>query len=118
VFSPKTFRHPYLLWSTLIASSAGALDLLFRPTQTTFATRRVVQDRKGKGPRKLDASYEVVGDLNGEGLSLSDEDIEEEVNGEEVRTEVLRFFTTQTMRAYLAGLGFTVSLVGLWGDGA
>jgi len=66
----------------------------------------------------MDASYEVLGhDTNSEG-TLSGEEAEDEVNGEEVRQQMEGFMTSQIARTVIAGLGFAVSLVGLWGDGA
>jgi autophagy-related protein 33 len=75
------------------------------------------KDRKGKG-RQMDASYEVLGhDSNSEG-TMSGEDMEEEVNGEEVRQQMEGFMTSQIVRTVVAGLGFAMSVVGIWGDGA
>ena len=64
----------------------------------------------------MDASYEVVGqDSNSEGTSGEEED---EVNGEEVRMQMEGFMTGQIVRTAIAGLGFAMSVVGIWGDGA
>jgi len=66
----------------------------------------------------MDASYEVLGhDTNSEG-TLSGEEAEDEVNGEEVRQQMEGFMTSQIARTVVAGLGFAISLVGIWGDGA
>lgn len=66
----------------------------------------------------MDASYEVLGhDSNSEG-TLSGEEGEEEVNGEEVREQLDGFISTQITRTVIAGLGFAMSVVGIWGDGA
>jgi len=66
----------------------------------------------------MDASYEVLGhDSNSEG-TMSGEDMEEEVNGEEVRQQMEGFMTSQIVRTVVAGLGFAMSVVGIWGDGA
>jgi autophagy-related protein 33 len=74
-------------------------------------------DRKGKG-RQMDASYEVLGhDSNSEG-TMSGEEIEEDVNGEEVRQQMEGFMTSQIARTVVAGVGFAMSVIGIWGDGA
>ena len=66
----------------------------------------------------MDASYEVLGhDSNSEGTQ-SGEEGEEEVNGEEMREQMEGFMTSQIIRTIVAGLGFAMSVVGIWGDGA
>jgi autophagy-related protein 33 len=76
------------------------------------------RDRKGKG-RQMDASYEVLGasDRDSEG-TVSGEEMEEEVNGEEVRQQMEGFMLSQVVRTAVAGIGFMMSVVGIWGDGA
>jgi len=78
----------------------------------------VRRDRKGKG-RQMDASYEVLGasDRESEGTA-SGEEMEEDVNGEEVREQMEGFMMTQVVRTVVAGIGFAMSVVGIWGDGA
>lgn len=66
----------------------------------------------------MEASYEVLGhDNNSEG-TLSGEELEDEVNGEEVREQMEGFMTSQVIRTVVAGIGFAMSVVGIWGDGA
>lgn len=66
----------------------------------------------------MDASYEVLGhDSNSEGTQ-SGEELEDDVNGEEVREQMEGFMTSQIIRTVVAGLGFAMSVVGIWGDGA
>lgn len=66
----------------------------------------------------MDASYEVLGhDSNSEG-TMSGEEAEEEVNGEEVRQQMEGFKMSQIVRTAVAGFGFAMSVVGIWGDGA
>ena len=38
-------------------------------------------------------------------------------NGEEVRKGMEQFQLTQALRAAISGLGFLMSVVGIWGDG-
>ena len=67
----------------------------------------------------MDASYEVLGhDSNSEGTMSGEETVEEEVNGEEVRQRMEGFRMGQVVRTGVAGLGFAMSVVGIWGDGA
>jgi len=65
----------------------------------------------------MDASYEVVGDSHSEGTT-SGEEIDEDVNGEEVREALKGFMTSQVVRTAIAGIGFAMSVIGIWGDGA
>ena len=83
----------------------------------------------------MEASYEVLGsDAQSESASAGEEEAEavegtrqreeeeeEEgdagVNGEGVRAEVELFLKKQIMRGAVAGLGFLLSVVGIWGDG-
>jgi autophagy-related protein 33 len=66
----------------------------------------------------MDASYEVLGhDSNSEGTQ-SGEELEDDVNGEEVREQMEGFMTSQIIRTVVAGLGFAMSVIGIWGDGA
>ena len=67
----------------------------------------------------MDASYEVLGtsDRESEG-TLSGEEAEEDVNGEEVREQMEGFVVSQVLRTAIAGIGFAMSVVGIWGDGS
>lgn len=65
----------------------------------------------------MEASYEVLEDSHSEGTSASDEG-EQDVNGEELRSTMEGFRFSQSVRLSLAGMGFAMSLVGIWGDGA
>ncbi|KAL5345211.1 hypothetical protein ACLOAV_009581 [Pseudogymnoascus australis] len=113
--SPRGFRHPYLLWSTLIVAASGSVDLFLQPAPASPALKE--RGRKDKGKAKLDASYELLGDSNSD-AGISDGGSEEDVNGEDVRAAMLGFKSLQALRFYLSGAGFVVSLIGLWGDGA
>ncbi len=73
----------------------------------------------------MEASYEVVGsgDSHSDGAGSEDLEVEEEatgqtINGEEVRGEVEHFLKKQTVQTALAGLGFLMAVIGIWGDGA
>ncbi len=95
---------------------SGLADFVLRPERAkTIARAREQQRKEKKG--KMEASYEVLGDSHSEGTSASDE-AEEDVNGEELRTSMEGFRLSQGVRLALAGTGFAMSLVGIWGDGA
>lgn len=65
----------------------------------------------------MDASYEVLGTSDRES-EASGEDMDDDVNGEEVREEMEGFMWTQVIRTCVAGTAFAMSVVGIWGDGA
>jgi autophagy-related protein 33 len=116
LLSPRSQKHPYLLWTTLFVASSGLTDYVLKPAARVKTVPK--RDRKGKG-RQMDASYEVLGtsDRDSEG-TVSGEEMEEEVNGEEVREQMEGFITGQVVRTVVAGIGFAMSVVGIWGDGA
>jgi len=68
----------------------------------------------------MEASYEVLGDSHSEEgtASVSGEELEEEINGEEVRSEVEFFVRNQIVQTVVAGVGFMMAVLGIWGDGA
>jgi autophagy-related protein 33 len=121
LLSPRSQKHPYLLWTTLFVASSGLTDLILRPTPTkpiTSARTARQKDKKGKG-RQMDASYEVLGtsDRESDG-TMSGEEAEVDINGEEVRDQMEGFVVSQIMRTAIAGIGFAMSIVGIWGDGS
>lgn len=65
----------------------------------------------------MDSSYEVLGASDRES-ETSGEEADDDVNGEEVREEMEGFILTQVIRTAIAGVGFAMSVVGIWGDGA
>jgi len=66
--------------------------------------------------RTVDQSYDTLGDSNSDGTES--EVSEEDVNGEEVKTQMEQFGRDMMSKTLITGFGFAVSLVGLWGDGA
>lgn len=65
----------------------------------------------------MEASYEVLGDSHSEEGAASGEELEEETNGEEVRSMVDTFVKNQLMQTAVSAIGFAMSVVGIWGDG-
>ncbi|KAL2169207.1 hypothetical protein VTG60DRAFT_6371 [Thermothelomyces hinnuleus] len=134
--SPRPLRHPYLLYASALALSShlAASDFvapyLFalgpgRPSSTASARqeKKRERERRAAARARMEASYEVLGaggsDVHSEGSvgeELDSEDVAD-VNGEEVRAEVEDFLKKQVLRSALAGLGFLLSVVGIWGDG-
>ncbi|TGO31278.1 hypothetical protein BPAE_0001g01760 [Botrytis paeoniae] len=123
-FSPRGQRHPYLLWTSLFAASSSIVDKLIPLAIGSTGPRRIAQKKRSKkpmSPRQMDASYEVLSksarDYESAGLASSEEEMDDNVNGEEVREEMEGFMASQVVRTVVAGLGFAMSVVGIWGDG-
>jgi len=120
LFSPRQSKHPYLIWSglTILSSALTEYDWpQFSKAKAVVAPQiQKPKDKRGKN-RQMDASYEVLGhDSNSEGTQ-SDQEVEEEVNGEQVRSQMQSFVTRQMIRTGVASIGFAMGIIGLWGDG-
>ncbi|KAJ4271905.1 Autophagy- protein 33 [Fusarium torreyae] len=110
--APRSSRHPYLLYTGLLATLSSIAPLLI----PSPAPRRATSSAPRQSSRaKMEASYEVLGDAHSE--PASEEDIDD-VNGEEVRTEVEGLARSYFARTALSALGFAMAVVGIWGDGA
>ncbi|GAP83328.2 hypothetical protein SAMD00023353_0203220 [Rosellinia necatrix] len=132
--SPAGYRHPYLLYTSLFCLGTHLSDyvtpsLFGSPSSSSDSSaaaaaasqRRaaLAQARREKAAAKrMVASYDVLSDSHseeGEESTLLDD---EEVNGEEVRSEVELFARNQLVRTAVAGAGFAMAVLGIWGDGA
>ncbi|KAB5572725.1 hypothetical protein GE09DRAFT_1100637 [Coniochaeta sp. 2T2.1] len=141
LLSPKPVRHPYLLYTSILVASSGLIvsdfvaPYLFiskssssqsSPAATlAAAAKKQKKDRAAAKRAQMEASYEVLGSSSSahsdETLSASEVDVEEElaqdINGEEVRTEVEGFLKKQMVQTAISGAGFLMAVVGIWGDG-
>ncbi|KAH6856941.1 hypothetical protein B0I37DRAFT_412829 [Chaetomium sp. MPI-CAGE-AT-0009] len=141
--SPRSLRHPYLLYASVLAlgSHFATTDLLApyllelgpahpasaSPAATARERQRERERRERERQRaaaraRMEASYEYLGagsDAHSEGSAAEEYEAEEEVevNGEQVRAEVEVFLKKQLVRTALSGLGFFLTVVGIWGDG-
>ncbi|KAI0842018.1 hypothetical protein F5Y06DRAFT_258835 [Hypoxylon sp. FL0890] len=126
--SPRGFRHPYLLYTSLFCFGTRLTDyvtpsIFGEPTSSTSAAAQrraaLAQARREKQTaRGMEASYEVLGDAHSDEGAASGEEVEEDYNGEEVRSEVEFFVRNQLVQTAMAGIGFMMAVVGIWGDGA
>ncbi|KAI1143576.1 hypothetical protein F5Y05DRAFT_157826 [Hypoxylon sp. FL0543] len=125
--SPRGFRHPYLLYTSLFCFGTRLADyvtpsIFGQPTSSSSAAAQrraaLAQARKEKQTaRGMEASYEVLGDAHSD-EGVSGEELEEDINGEEVRSEVEFFVRNQLIQTAISGIGFMMAVVGIWGDGA
>ncbi|KAF1940474.1 hypothetical protein EJ02DRAFT_406433 [Clathrospora elynae] len=91
LLSPKRFRHPYLLYTSIFAFISGpGVEYAVGWSQGTDAKRQAL-------------------DLEAQG---------DDVNGEQVRQAVESKQFTERIKTGLAGLAFGMQVVGMWGDGA
>lgn len=70
----------------------------------------VTAGRRGASP----ATSSDSGYIEVEPLAQS----EEQINGEQVESEMSRERRVQKVRSWIAGIGFAMGVVGIWGDGA
>ncbi|KAK0670257.1 hypothetical protein QBC41DRAFT_318186 [Cercophora samala] len=128
--SPKPLRHPYLLYTSalIISSQLVVADFIapylsLGPSPTATTSKKSFPQQKKKKPSasaraRMEASYEVLGEEQEEETE-EDEILEvgEEANGEEVRAKVEEWLKKQVVQVSVLGLGFFMSVVGIWGDG-
>ncbi|KAM7222725.1 hypothetical protein V8F06_001912 [Rhypophila decipiens] len=139
LLSPRNFRHPYLLYTSLlvigsrfITSDKFAPYLNLGPapasssaSSSSAAVKARKQQRERAARARMEASYEVLGsDLHSEGITGSEEETlevetpeEGGVNGEEVRAKVANFVKRQMVHTVVTGASFLLAVVGIWGDG-
>ena len=112
--APPRGKHPYLLWVALMSFISGqGLEGWFNGF-TRFP--RMVKDKVGKfGGKK---ASEKGGNGNGSGDEWDLVVEGEAVNGESVENEMARERRVQALRSSIAGIGFTMGVIGIWGDGA
>ncbi|TGJ78843.1 hypothetical protein E0Z10_g9924 [Xylaria hypoxylon] len=130
VLSPAGYKHPYLLYTSLFCFSTRLTDyvtpsIFGEPTSSSSpAQRRTTPSqvrREKAAARRMEASYEVLGDSHieeGTGSASSEDSSEEDINGEEVRSEVEFFVRNQLIQTAVSGLGLAIAVLGIWGDGA
>ncbi|KAG5981461.1 hypothetical protein E4U55_002908 [Claviceps digitariae] len=116
VLSPRRVRHPYLLYTSALAVLSTLVPrLLPQPRSGRPVAAAAQKAKKPSSPRaRMDASYEVLGDVHSEAAS---EEEMEEVNGEEVRVHLEALSRGYLARTGFAAMGFAMAVVGLWGDG-
>ncbi|KAJ0162031.1 Autophagy-related protein 33 [Colletotrichum tanaceti] len=141
--SPRAFRHPYLVYSSVLCLTSGLAEQITpyvlksssESSKESIAARRQASREREEARKaarlarqeaRMEASYEVLGDAHSDGAGSASGDEaaaaaateEEALNGEEVRSEVESFRKTQLVQSAVASFGFLLSVVGIWGDGA
>lgn len=116
--APRHARHPYLLYASLLAGLSYAAPRFLGASGPVPAPCPVKKSTttSSAARARMEASYEVLGDVHSE--PASEEDMDEVINGEDLRVHVQGLSRGYSIQAGLAALGFAMSVVGLWGDGA
>ena len=114
-------KHPYLLYVAVISFIGGqglegwynGLNRFPKGVRDNWVTRRFVggKDKSIETTSSSDKSKDS-------GDEWDDLASSEQVNGESVEAEMTREKGIQKIRTLVAGAGFAMGLVGLWGDGA
>ena len=130
VLSPRGFRHPYLMYTSLFCFGTGLTNFITPTlfgspaTSSSAAAKRkaaLAKARKDKqAARRMESSYEVLGDAHsdeGTASNSGDELPEEDINGEDVRGEVEAFVQNKIVQTAVSAVGFAMAVVGIWGDG-
>lgn len=139
--SPRAFRHPYLVYSSVLCLTSGFAEQIApyvlkgspeNSSEAVAARRQARREREearkaariARQEARMEASYEVLGDSHSDAATSDSEAAaaaaaeEEILNGEEVRGEVEGFKRTQIVQTAIASVGFLMSVIGIWGDGA
>ena len=133
LLSPRSYRHPYLIYTSflVLTSRLAVADFvapyLFQSPPASAGKQpsaAAKQRREQRARARMEMSYDVIGsEAHSDATdSASDRDLaeteeEHQLNGEDVRGEVEVFLKKQITSTALAGLGFLMAVVGIWGDG-
>lgn len=77
------------------------------------------ENRKRRQQQQAGATPSGSGDddMGFDGIGAPQQQQQQQPNGEEVKNAMERFQLAQAVRATISGLGFVMSVVGIWGDG-
>ncbi|KIV86324.1 hypothetical protein PV11_01941 [Exophiala sideris] len=107
-------RHPYLLWTALASFIGGqGVEYWFNglsrfPSLSTRSSRGKASATQGSSPGGSESGY----------IEVEPQGSDDQVNGEKVEMEMTRERKIQKVRSWIAGVGFAMGVVGIWGDGA
>ncbi|KZF22907.1 hypothetical protein L228DRAFT_261028 [Xylona heveae TC161] len=107
-FSPPRGRHPYLLWTSLMVALSAGVDFALQKNEARLFSLSKRQEQSGS----------ESGELPLHEAKRAEEGYAGAINGEEVKSRMEAFQLAQTVRACVAGIGFLMGVVGIWGDGA
>lgn len=116
-------KHPYLLWTALASFLGGqGVEWWFNGFERfpRFRSKKTIKpatldDSVTRGRKMGDSDYVSIKRETSSGSELEDAAA---VNGEKVEMEMAREKKVQLVRTIVAGMGFMMGVVGIWGDGA
>ncbi|KAJ9604701.1 hypothetical protein H2200_010815 [Cladophialophora chaetospira] len=115
-------RHPYLIWTALVSFIGGQGVEYWFNGFSRFPSWRLGarSSSRAKSGRTAPArgSSPSASDESGYIEVESDSGDDHQVNGEKVELEMTRERKVQKVRSWIAGVGFAMGVVGIWGDGA
>ncbi|OAP64550.1 hypothetical protein AYL99_00522 [Fonsecaea erecta] len=115
-------RHPYLLWTALVSFIGGQGVEYWFNGFSRFPSWGISRRSNGQSGHlkasRVATSPSAAGDESGYIEVESDSSDEQQVNGEKVEMEMVRERKVQKVRSWIAGVGFAMGVVGIWGDGA
>ncbi|KAL6243634.1 hypothetical protein RBB50_009627 [Rhinocladiella similis] len=108
-------RHPYLLWTALVAFIGGQGVEYWYNGLSRFPSLSSTRSKRGKASVARGIS---PGGSDSGFIEVEASATEDQVNGEKVEMEMARERRIQKVRSWIAGVGFAMGVVGIWGDGA
>ncbi|KAI2149072.1 hypothetical protein LOZ27_001209 [Ophidiomyces ophidiicola] len=117
--SPRR-KHPYLVWTGLIALIGGTgLECWANRSQRPHDRRLEEEESNGNGSEiEIVNEFDAIPTPSTREQSASPDDLVVDVNGETVRDSMARERKIQKMRTWILGVAFSMAVVGIWGDGA
>ncbi|KIX09003.1 uncharacterized protein Z518_00081 [Rhinocladiella mackenziei CBS 650.93] len=106
-------RHPYLLWTALVSFIGGQGVEYWYNGLSRFPR---VSGRSSRG-KSAAARVSSPGGSESGFIEVEPHGSEDQVNGEKVEMEMTRERKIQWVRSWIAGIGFAMGVVGIWGDG-
>ena len=105
---PRGGRHPYLLWTSLVATIGWGTAQYLVKNNDAELLQSVAAAKDPDEESYIDAAGSS---------STSDLGAITELNGEEVRKAMENWRFTEVVRGGVTGLAFFMGVVGIWGDG-
>lgn len=125
ILSPaKGGRHPYLLWTSLLAGISYGTGAFFEWSDAQQAAQQ--QSGAGKDGQKIrmsddedyvDATHSSANIMTPTSGSEAGEEEGKSVNGEQVRLSIERFGFVERVKRSITFTAFFMGVVGIWGDG-
>ncbi|EXJ93540.1 hypothetical protein A1O1_01932 [Capronia coronata CBS 617.96] len=113
-------RHPYLLYTALVAFIGGqGVEYWYNGLSRFPRVSRGGKKASSSAAGSASARVPSPGGSDSSGfIEVEPHAGDDQVNGEKVEMEMARERKIQLVRSWISGLGFAMGVVGIWGDGA